>query len=152
MPVFERLLREDKKDRKDYAYRYPLKEITPQNIYPQKQGEAEPVNDGEAAKEYKVLFDEFVFALERIFHKDVNIELWFEHLDSLLLIYSTMIPAARAGKVLPDVSLYDHCRTVSALASALYLYHRNTNTIAIDAIRDYVSFCKQNPKQFSVLG
>src|SRR3989339_807931 len=146
LPVFERLLREDKKDRKDYAYRYPLKEITPQNIYPQKQGEAEPVNDEEAAKEYKVLFDEFVVAMERLFHKDVNNKLWFEHLDSLLLIYSTMIPAARAGKVLPDVSLYDHCRAVSALASALYLYHRDTNTIAIDAIRDY------DPKKFLLIG
>jgi CRISPR-associated protein Csm1 len=146
LPVFERLLREDKKDRKDYAYRYPLKEIMPRNICPQKQGEAEPVKDEGAAKEYKVLFDGFIFALERLFHKDVNIELWFEHLDSLLLIYTSMIPAARAGKVLPDVSLYDHCRAVSALASALYLYHRDTNTMTVDAVRNY------DPKKFLLIG
>lgn len=137
LPVFERLLRDDKNDRKDYGYRYPLKEITPQNIFPKKQGEAEPVSDEEATKEYKNLFDEFIFALERLYHKDVNVELWLEHLDSLLLIYTSMIPAARAGKVLPDVSLYDHSRAVSALASALYLYHRDTDTMTIDAVRDY---------------
>jgi CRISPR-associated protein Csm1 len=137
LPVFERLLHHDKKDRKDYGYRYPLKEITPQNIFPQKQSEAEPAGDEEAAEEYKILFDEFIFALKRLYHKDENIQLWFEHLDSLLLIYTSMIPAARAGKVLPDVSLYDHCRTVSALASALYLYHRDKDTMTIEAIRDY---------------
>ena len=146
LPVFERLLRDDKKDRKDYTYRYPLREITPQNIYPLKRDAAEPGSDEDAAGEYKVLFDEFVFALERLFHKDVNVELWFEHLDSLLLIYTSMIPAARAGKILPDVSLYDHCRSVSALASALYLYHRDTNTMTTDAVRDY------EPRKFLLIG
>lgn len=139
LPVFERLLRDDSTDRKDYGYRYPLKEITPQNIFPQKQGETEPVSDEEAVKEYKTLFLGFADALERLYHKDENIELWFEHLDSLLLIYTSMIPAARAGKVLPDVSLYDHSRAVSALASALYLYHRDTDTMTIDAVRDYAA-------------
>jgi CRISPR-associated protein Csm1 len=146
LPVFERLLREDKKDRKNYAYRYPLKEITPQNIYPLLREEVEPENDEKAKQEYKNFFLEFAAALERLFHKDFNIELWFEHLDSLLLIYTSMIPAARAGKVLPDVSLYDHCRAVSALASALYLYHRNMNTMIVDAVRDY------EPKKFLLIG
>lgn len=136
LPVFERLMQK-RQDRKDYAYGYPLKEITPQNIFPQKRDKVEPVKDEDAAKEYKALFDEFVFALEQLLHKDVNIELWFEHLDSLLLIYTSMIPAARAGKVIPDISLYDHSRAVSALAAALYLYHRDTDMMTIDAIRDY---------------
>jgi CRISPR-associated protein Csm1 len=146
LPLFERLLRDDKKERGDYGYRYPLKEITPQNIFPLKQGKPDPLGDEEAAEEYKNLFDEFIFALEKLYHKDVNVELWFEHLDSLFLIYTSMIPAARAGKVLPDVSLYDHSRTVSALASALYLYHFDTDTMTIEAIRDYDS------KKFLLVG
>lgn len=74
----------------------------------------EPAKDEDAAKEYKALFDGFVFALERLFHKDANIELWFEHLDSLILIYTAMIPAARAGKVLPAVSISQELPTVKA--------------------------------------
>jgi CRISPR-associated protein Csm1 len=45
------------------------------------------------------------------------------------------IPSARAGDVLPDVSLYDHLRLTSAFASALYLYHRDTNSIEVDAVK-----------------
>ncbi|OPY08165.1 MAG: hypothetical protein A4E66_01905 [Syntrophus sp. PtaB.Bin001] len=137
LPVFEFLLQEDKKKTKDHVYRYPLKELTPNNIYPLPVKEVIPDSDEKARAEYKKLFDDFVFALERLAHKDVNLELWFDHLDSLLLVFTSAIPAARAGKVIPDVSLYDHCRSVSALSSALYLYHRDTDSLSTEAIRDY---------------
>ncbi|QJA06826.1 type III-A CRISPR-associated protein Cas10/Csm1 [Thermosulfurimonas marina] len=39
------------------------------------------------------------------------------------------MPAARVGRVIPDVSLYDHLRTTAALAGALYLYHRKRGTL-----------------------
>jgi CRISPR-associated protein Csm1 len=140
LPLFESLLtegKEEKNNRKEFGYGYSLKEISPTNIYPVSKSEAEPESDEKARAEYKRLFDEFVFALEHLYHREDNIELWFEHLDSLLLIYTSMIPSARAGKVLPDVSLYDHSRSVAALATALYLYHRDMNTMSIEAIKDY---------------
>ncbi len=146
LPIFESLLRDDRRDRLDYGYRYSLKEITPQSIFPLLKQEAEPEGDEEAREEYKKLFNEFVFALEKLYHKEANIELWFEHLDSLLLIYTSMIPAARAGKVTPNVSLYDHLRGVSALAAALYLYHRDVGAMTIEAIRDY------DPQKFLLIG
>ncbi|MDX9745944.1 MAG: type III-A CRISPR-associated protein Cas10/Csm1 [Syntrophales bacterium] len=146
LPVFERLLRNDKTERKDYVYSYSLREITPESIFPQQRGQHEPASDEDAAREYKALFLEFADALEKLFHRDVNVALWFEHLDSLLLIYTAMIPAARAGKILPDVSLYDHCRVVSAIASALYLYHRDTDSMMTDAIQDY------EPEKFLLIG
>ena len=40
---------------------------------------------------------------------------------------------------MPDVSLYDHSRTTAALASAIYLYHIQNNTMEIDKIKDYDS-------------
>ncbi len=137
LPIFERLMRTDKNDQTSYEYLYPLAEITPENIFPYNQKQVPPETEDAARKKYKALFDQFVDSLRALSHRDVNIELWFEHLDSLLLIYTSMIPSARAGKILPDVSLYDHSRTVSALASALYLYHRDTNTMGITNIKEY---------------
>lgn len=137
LPIFERMLKNGKKDRRDYQYCYPLKELTPQNIYPVLREEEGTVTEEQAAKEYKDLFDQFIFSLEKLHHRSENIELWFEHLDSLLLIFASMIPAARAGKVLPDVSLYDHSRAVSALSAAMYLFHRDTKSITVEAVQNY---------------
>jgi len=136
LPLFEGLLREDRKEVAQYMYRYPLREISPLNIFPIPRQEAEPHNNERAMDEYKRLFDEFVFALEKLLHRDENIALWFEHFESLMLIYTSAIPAARAGKIVPDVSLYDHSKSTAALATALYLYHADTKTIQIDAVKD----------------
>lgn len=146
LPVFERLLRDGINERGRFSYRYPLQVLSPRAIFPMPHKDAEPDSDEKAKSEYKGLFDEFVFALEKLKHKDENIELWFDHLDSLLLIHTSMVPAARAGKVVPDVSLYDHSRGVSALASALYLYHRDRKSMADEAIRDY------DPRKFLLIG
>jgi CRISPR-associated protein Csm1 len=35
------------------------------------------------------------------------------------------------------VSLYDHSRATAALASALYLYHRDSGSLTVDAIKEY---------------
>ncbi len=136
LPLFEGLLRDDGKEGIRYKYRYPLKEINPLNIFPVLSQEAEPENDEKAMEEYKKLFDEFVFALEKLLHRDESIALWFEHFESLMLIYTSAIPAARAGKIVPDVSIYDHSKSTAALAAALYRYHMDTTTMSIDAVRD----------------
>lgn len=138
LPIFEALLREDKeiKEIKDYKYHYPLKEISPANIFPGLRENIEPENRETAAAEYKKLFDEFINAMGKIRHKEENIKLWFEHFESLMLTFTSAIPAARAGNVVPDVSLYDHSKSVAALAAALYLYHRNTDTMSVKAICD----------------
>lgn len=138
LPLFEGLLKDNKEPMTDYAFRYPLKEIAPGNIFPVLKAEAEPTDNEKAKQEYKNLFDEFVYALERLLHRDENIELWFEHFESLMLIFTSAIPAARAGNVVPDVSLYDHSKGTAALATALYLYHRDTDSLSDAAIKDPV--------------
>ena len=135
-PLFEGLLRSSSDDIGKLSYRYPLKEISPLNIFPGLKTEVIPEDNEKALEEYKDLFDEFVDALERILHKEENLPLWFEHLDSLMLIYTSAIPAARAGKVVPDVSLYDHLRSTAAIAASLYLYHRDTDSLSVGAIRE----------------
>ncbi|MFY9397348.1 MAG: type III-A CRISPR-associated protein Cas10/Csm1, partial [Desulfomonilia bacterium] len=115
---------------------YPLKPLSPLSIFPGRKDEVEPSKAEDAGREYEALFEQFVFDLEGLKHREEDVSLWFEHFDSLMMIYTSCIPAARAGNVLPDVSLYDHSRVTSALATSLYLYHRDANTLNIEAIRD----------------
>ncbi|OHE56620.1 MAG: type III-A CRISPR-associated protein Cas10/Csm1 [Thermodesulfovibrio sp. RBG_19FT_COMBO_42_12] len=133
-----------------YRFRYPLKELSPENIFPvvipplEKGGEggfekAGFEDDRQASDDYRDLFLKFVSSLEGLIHKQ-NIPLWFEHFDSLYMIYTSHIPAAAVGKVVPDVSLYDHSKTTAALASAMYLYHKQSGTMDVgdvEKIKDY---------------
>jgi CRISPR-associated protein Csm1 len=140
LPILERLLRPNG-DRPsmagDYNYCYPLAEVSSKTVFPVLKDEVGVVDETEAMAAYKSLFDEFVFALERVLHKEDNLELWFEHFTSLMMVFSSFVPAARAGNVIPDVSLFDHLKTTSALAVALYLYHTLTGTMTLEAIKDY---------------
>ena len=94
-------------------------------------------DDSEGKEAYRSLFSSFVKDLDGLLHRSENVALWFEHFDSLMMVYTSLVPSARAGNVVPDVSLYDHCRTTAALAAALYLYHRDTDTMNEEAIKNY---------------
>ena len=134
--IFEQLSKKEIAIR-DINYRYPLGAISPEGIFPGKS--VTPDNNEIAEKEYRELLFEFVDGLEKIIktgHGE-NIPLWFEHFDSLFMIYGSHIPAATVGQDIPDVSLYDHSKITSAIASALYLYHKETDAINIDDIKDY---------------
>ncbi|HHW20433.1 type III-A CRISPR-associated protein Cas10/Csm1 [Thermodesulfovibrio thiophilus] len=139
LTLFEGLSTDNKwkEDRlEEYQYRYPLKELSPYNILPVNSSEIKQIDSEQASKEYRELFFNFVVALTKLSHKE-NIPLWFEHFDSLFMIYASNIPAATVGYVVPDVSLYDHSKTTSALASALYRYHEETDTINVADIKNY---------------
>ena len=119
-----------------YKFRYPLKELSPLHIFPTDKEDYRSLDSTYASKEYDELFFNFVDSLENLIHKQ-NISLWFEHFDSLFMIYASHIPAATVGKVIPDVSLYDHSKTTAALASAIYLYHTHNGSMEIEKIKDY---------------
>jgi|Deesub1362A_J573_1020465.scaffolds.fasta_scaffold00319_33 CRISPR-associated protein Csm1 len=120
----------------DFKFRYALKELSPINLFPKDRDAVIPNDDDKAQTDYKNLFSKFCNALEGLEHKD-NIPLWFEHFDSLFMIYGSCIPSATVGDVIPDISLYDHSRITSAIASAIYLYHLETDSLTIDKITDY---------------
>src|SRR5690606_30687902 len=61
--------------------------------------------------------------------------------------YTAHIPAATVGKVVPDISLYDHSKTTAALATAIYAYHSECQTLEIDRIKD-----DKDPKFLLVTG
>ncbi|MBW1847782.1 MAG: HD domain-containing protein [Deltaproteobacteria bacterium] len=95
--IFERLMREEEIEPESsdkYSYCYPLKEISPKNIFPGKKNQVHPKDNQTAIEEYKNLFNEFVYTLEHLLHKEENLELWFEHFDSLMMVFTSAIPAA----------------------------------------------------------
>ena len=104
-------------------YRYPLKPLSAQSIFPQTAETCEPADNKTAQGEYKALWDEFVRAIADIPRSHQRMDLWLDHFDSLWQTYTHAIPSATAGQVRPEVSLYDHSRTTAALAVALWRYH-----------------------------
>lgn len=141
VPIFETLLKpEDGRIRssRDYRYHYPLMPVSPKSIFPVNRNTPDSAGSN-PDEEYRKLFGEFVVALGQLKHREENLGLWLEHFDSLLMIYASHVPAARAGQVIPDVSLYDHLRSTSALATALYRYHKETESMEVSTIRDETS-------------
>lgn len=139
LPVLEQLSLDgsgqfDRPD--DFSRRYNLCSITPEAIFPKPRAEVEPRSVDEAQRQYKDLFEGFTRNLQKLRHLNY-VPLWLEHFESLMMIHTSSIPAARTGNVVPDVSLYDHSKVTSALAAALYLYHHDTDTLQIECIRDY---------------
>lgn len=134
LTIYEEIFNDGSKLKlEDYKYRYPLKQLSPNNIFPVEHKPSERDADSE---DYRKLFFEFINAIEKLEHKN-NIRLWLEHFDSCFMSYASSIPAATVGKVKPNVSLYDHSKTTSAIAAALYQYHLQTDTLNIDNIKSY---------------
>lgn len=118
-----------------YQYLYPLQEISPESIFPRPVSASDRSSDDAASREYRDLFAGFTEGLGRLAHKG-HIPLWFENLDSLLMHFASHIPAATVGKVIPDVSLYDHSRATAALATAIYLYHLHNDSLDEKGVRN----------------
>ena len=118
--------------RESYTSHYELKPLSAHSIFPVQNRK---ISKPEAKAEYQQLFDDFITTLKQLHHQD-SPSLWSQHFDSLFATYCSHIPAARVNKVVPDVSLYDHCRTTAALAVPLYMYHKENNSLTPKAIQD----------------
>jgi len=105
----------------------PLAALSPAALFPRLRKDIEPAQDKPAQEEYAALWQDFVAALERIpaSHRD-SLPLWLDHFDAAWLAFTHAIPSATAGKIRPDVSLYDHSKAVAALAVALWQWHEST--------------------------
>lgn len=112
------------KSKGDLKYRYSLKPLSPQNLFPIKAQGYETADRKQAQKEYHALWQGFIQSLDKIpaSHRS-NLGLWLDHFETLWGAYTQAIPSATVGKTRPDVSLYDHSRTTAALATALWRYH-----------------------------
>ena len=120
----------------DYKYCYPLEPLGPSSIFPIEAASQSGKSNVEARDEYVKLTRDFVDDLASLKSSRDNVEIWFENFDSLFLKHASCVPSARAGKVIPDVSLYDHSRSAAALAAAIYVYHRDNDSLNVEAIRN----------------
>ena len=117
MSVFDELYR----DITDYEHRnfqYDLAPLTYESIF--------PVAKRDASADYTTLASGFRSDLEKITAK--SLKNWFLQFDEIAKKWTSFIPAASVEKVIPDVSLYDHSKTASAFAQALYVYHMETES------------------------
>ena len=101
-------------------YRYKLQAVNAEKILTGINSEIEPKSNKDAQNEYKKLYDIFIEDAKKI--KNGNL---LEKIDSLLEVYTTFIPSATAFGTKPNVSLYDHLKSTSAFATALYKYHKS---------------------------
>ncbi len=139
LPVFEHLSVSDDRGHlisEDSFFQYPLQAQNAESMFPKEKNNTLPESKKQAEEAYKKLFKDFLAGLKHIAHKDLNTALWFEHFDSLMQRFTTAIPAARVGRVIPDVSLYDHLRSTAALATAIYQYHDITGTLEEQKIKN----------------
>jgi CRISPR-associated protein Csm1 len=105
-------------------YRYALQAQSAESLFPVAAKRCESSNKKSAQKEYQKLWNGFLTALKDIpaSHR-ASLSLWLDHFDSLWSCYTHAIPSATAFGVRPEVSLFDHSKTVAALATALWRHH-----------------------------
>jgi CRISPR-associated protein Csm1 len=120
--------------RDQWRFRYPLRPLSPEAIFPVEAEGYETADNTAAREEYAELWRQFTAALAEIppSHR-TNWALWLDHFDSAWACYTQAIPAATAFNVRPEVSLYDHSRTTAAIAAALWRYHRDRGDDGEDA-------------------
>ena len=108
----------------DLQWRYPLRALSPESLFPVPRKGYEPEKDGPAQAEYRELWRAFLGAIECIprGHRS-QWPLWLDHFDTAWQTFTHAIPAATAFGVMPDVSLYDHSKATAALATALWRWH-----------------------------
>ncbi|HIJ96298.1 MAG TPA: type III-A CRISPR-associated protein Cas10/Csm1 [Desulfuromonadales bacterium] len=138
IPLAEEMRPDGKYENSDtldsYRHRYHLRALSPAQVFPAFKEAAEPVDNAAASKEYAALFAAFLTDLENLSHRNQP-PLWLDHFTSLWERFTSAIPAATVGTVIPDVSLYDHSRATAALAISMYRYHLATDTFNETAIK-----------------
>ncbi|MCK9606990.1 MAG: type III-A CRISPR-associated protein Cas10/Csm1 [Methylomonas sp.] len=142
-------------DKHDFVYRYPLKPLSPDSIFPVKASGYEHNDKEKAQSEYNQLWQSFTQALTKLpkSHRN-NWSLWLDHFETAWGVYTQAIPSATAFNVRPDVSLYDHSRVAAALATALWRYHLEkgqTDETAAKSLKDQQTSWKE-PKFLLIQG
>lgn len=149
--LFENISLDGEKS-KTFAYRYSLKPLSPESIFPVK-ADIEKISDSEAVAEYQTHWNSFLNALSPQSIKSSipeshkkSLSLWLDHFDTLWQTFAHCIPSATAAKVnnkfisIPaDISLYDHSKTTAAIATSLWQYHHHHKKEGEDFVKDIKS-------------
>jgi CRISPR-associated protein Csm1 len=141
LSIFEDLSLNDtwKKDKlENYRFAYKLDVLSPENIFP-----VERTNGLATQEKYEKIWLSFIESFKEISILKERPDIWLEALNTLMLKYFIFIPSATVGsgttysfvKILSDISLYDHSYFTASLASTLYLYHKNTDSLTEESIK-----------------
>jgi len=126
LTLFEqvRISPEAKKGQRTLQWRYPLRPMSVDSLMPQQAEQCEGADNSKAQQEYHAIWDSLIEQLGAIpeSHRS-NLSLWLDHFDSCWGAVSHAIPSATAFGAKPEVSLYDHTRATTALATALWSFH-----------------------------
>lgn len=118
-----------------YCYRYDLKPLSPQSIFPIAATECEARNVQPSLQAYRALWQAFLQDLKRIpSSHQYTLSLWLDHFETLWASYSHAVPFAPHNTTQADISLYDHAKTSAALATALWRYHHETETETLSSL------------------
>ena len=147
LTLVEQVFNQEARSCAKLKYCYPLAPLSADAIFPRLKTEIEPNENNLAQAEYQKLWEAFKVALDEIpiSHRS-SLPLWLDHFDSAWLAFTHSIPAATSFQVRPDVSLYDHSKTTSALAVALWRYHhenRSDNEESIAKLKERRDFEEQ---------
>lgn len=126
-------LRLDDRDTRPHlgTHHYPLKKLSPQTLFPVSSESPGIAQDLSGSIAYQQLWEDFLVDLKKLCHRKI-LGLWFEHFDSLMMVYTGNLPALG----FQDVSLYDQARLTSALATAMYRYHQEEQNWEAEAIKN----------------
>jgi CRISPR-associated protein Csm1 len=141
LTIFEDLSLSDtwKKDKlENYRFAYKLDVLSPESIF-----SVERTNGLATQEKYYEIWLSFIESFKEISNLKERPDIWFEALNTLMLKYFIFIPSATVGagtiysfvKILSDISLYDHSYFTASLASTLYLYHKNTDSLTEQSIK-----------------
>ncbi|MDL1957529.1 MAG: type III-A CRISPR-associated protein Cas10/Csm1 [Candidatus Desulfofervidus auxilii] len=134
---FDNRWKEDKLE--NYHFAYKIAKLSPENIFAQ-----ERTTELASQKLYQEIINSFEEGFKRLPFKKERVDLWLESLTALMLEHFLFIPSATVGlsststfeKIPSDISLYDHSYFTASLASTLYLYHKKTNSLNENQIKN----------------
>ncbi|MDY6827149.1 MAG: type III-A CRISPR-associated protein Cas10/Csm1 [Bacillota bacterium] len=106
---------------------YKVGVYSPKNCFPEDIRE-------QTEKDLNDLLRDFGGDFARLVQKRPDYDTLYTGLYSLLLKYTWCIPS-NSQENIADVSLFDHLKTTSAIASSLYLYHRAHKNLSIENIK-----------------
>lgn len=122
-------VKEKGESKENWVYKLTSLEPT-EDVFPVVERESYDLTD-----EYKNLWDRFIAEFKNSSVLSNNFNIWIGAVLGLLEKYTWCIPSSTRD--LPDVSLYDHLKTTSAIALALVLYHHGKNTLnSTEAIKN----------------
>lgn len=116
---------------------YPIEVFSPQTIFPELAADVLQETNNPDHVTYEPLYKFLINNMTMLMHKSENMAIWFDHFENLVMHCASSIPSTNSIESKADIPLYDHLKIVSALSTAIYIYHRDNSTLNVEAVQNY---------------